>query len=193
MVVHRRPPAGARCLAAPRRRFRGAGPRGACPAPGFEATWFAGTDTNTAFGDPWLPADSITGSIGTASLQSIAALRDEATAATRQRMAAHPGQTTFWSPPAISQLHRQLVVSHGARVLIDGAYRGEVSVDIRLDALQQRVAAWAREAGLPGLRLWVLDQAGQVVADAGQAWPGAAARAPPRPRQHVPGQRRGRC
>ena len=108
-------------------------------------------------------------------------------------MAAHPGQTTFWSPPAISQLHRQLVVSHGARVLIDGAYRGEVSVDIRLDALQQRVAAWAREAGLPGLRLWVLDQAGQVVADAGQAWPGAAARAPPRPRQHVPGQRRGRC
>ena len=146
-------------------------------APGFEATWFAGTDTNTAFGYPWLPTDSITRSMGTASLQAIAALRDEATAATRQWMAAHPGQTTFWSPPAISQLHRQLVVSHGALVLIDGAYRGEVSVDFRLDALQQRVAAWAREAGLPGLRLWVVDQAGQVVADAGQAWPGAAAHA----------------
>ena len=147
-------------------------------APGFEATWFAGTDTNTAFGYPWLPTDSITRAMGTPGLRAIAAQRDEATAATRQWMAAHPGQTTFWSPPAISQLHRQLVVSHGALVLIAGAYRGEVSVDFRLDALQQRVAAWAAETALPGARLWVVDSGAQVVADSGQPLPSAAAQAP---------------
>ena len=147
-------------------------------APAFEATWFAGTDTNTAFGYPWLPTSSITRAMGTPGLRAIAALRDEATGATRQWMSDHPGQTTFWSPPAISQLHRQLVVSHGALVLIAGAYRGEVSVDFRLDALQQRAAAWAAESGLPGARLWLVDSGGQVLADAVQPLPTAPALAP---------------
>ena len=139
--------------------------------PGFEASWFAGTDTNTAFGYPWLPIASITQAMGVPSLAAIAGPRQDATAATLRWMAQHPGQTSFWSPPAVSQLHQQRVVSHGALVLIDGAYRGEVSVDFRLDALQALASDWAAEQDRlvgPGSRLWLLDERGELLADSAQ-------------------------
>jgi two-component system NtrC family sensor kinase len=131
-------------------------------APGFEATWFAGTDTNGSYGYPWLPTDRIVQAMGTPGLVGMAPVRAEATASSKRWMQAHAPRTTWWGAPDVSQLHGQLVVSHGAMVVVDGQYVGEVSVDFRLDGLQQRLAAWT--AASPG-RYLIVNEEQQVVAD----------------------------
>jgi PAS domain S-box-containing protein len=141
-------------------------------APGFEATWFAGTDTNTSFGYPHLPTGRIVQALGTEGMTGIAPLRVQATASSQVWMQRMAPATTWWGAPDISQLHGQLVVSHGAMVIVDGAYVGEVSVDFRLDALQQRVAGWAMA---DGARHWIVNGASrggdgtpEVMADSSQ-------------------------
>jgi PAS domain S-box-containing protein len=157
-------------------------------APGFEATWFAGTDTNTSFGYPHLPTARIVQALGTEGLTGIAPLRAQATASSQDWLKRMAPATTWWGSPDISQLHGQLVVSHGAMVIVDGAYVGEVSVDFRLDALQQRVAAWAMA---DGARHWIVNETSrggdgpaEVMADSSQ--PLAA----PAGRRWTPGSQR---
>jgi PAS domain S-box-containing protein len=133
-------------------------------APGFEATWFAGTDTNISFGYPWLASDRIVTAMGTDGLVAMAEVRARATEASRERIARDAPRTTWWGSPDISQLHGQLVISHGATVLVDGAYVGEVSVDFRLDDLQQRLSSWATAGG----RHWIINDRNLVVADSAQ-------------------------
>ncbi|HSW07980.1 MAG TPA: response regulator [Aquabacterium sp.] len=135
-------------------------------APGFEATWFAGTDTNTSFGYPWLSTERIVAAMGTDGLTAIAPIRAMATEASRRRRLAGPSpRSTWWGSPDLSQLHGQLVISHGSLVLVDGAYVGEVSVDFRLDGLQQRLASWA--IGSNG-RHWIVSDKAEVIADSAQ-------------------------
>jgi PAS domain S-box-containing protein len=124
-------------------------------APGFEATWFAGTDTNTSFGYPHLATGRIVQALGTDGLTGIAPLRAQATASSLAWMKRLAPATSWWGSPDVSQLHGQLVVSHGAMLLVEGAYVGEVSVDFRLDALQQRVATWA---AADRVRHWIVNE-----------------------------------
>lgn len=144
-------------------------------APGFEATWFAAVDTNTSFGYPWISTDRIVQAMGTRGLTAMASVREQASDSSRQWLESHAPRTTWWGVPDVSQLHGQLVVSHGAMLLVDGAFVGEISVDFRLDALQQRVQAWTgSEAG----RWWIVGDERHVLADAvspllpaaGQSW-----------------------
>ena len=146
-------------------------------APGFEATWFAGTDTNISFGYPWLSSDRIVASMGTDGLTAMAEVRSRATEASRKRIARDAPRTTWWGSPDISQLQGHLVISHGATVLVNGAYVGEVSVDFRLDDLQQRLASWA---GTTAGRHWIINDRNVVVADSAQPL------APPRGRHWTP-------
>ncbi|WP_284615837.1 hybrid sensor histidine kinase/response regulator [Aquabacterium humicola] len=159
-------------------------------APGFEATWFAGVDVNTSFGYPYLPAERIVQALGSDGLTGIAPIRVKASASSRDWLRRHAPRTTWWGAPDVSQLHGQLVVSHGAMLIVAGDYVGEVSVDFRLDALQQRVADWSRA---DGARHWIVSAmqrdggaagsggVGEVMADSaaplqppGQPWaPGA--------------------
>ncbi|WP_395703515.1 ATP-binding protein [Aquabacterium sp.] len=143
-------------------------------APGFEATWFAGTDTNGSFGYPWIASERIVAAMGTDGLVAMAPVRAEATEVSRRKLAEKPPRTTWWGAPDISQLQGHLVISHGAMVIVNGAYVGEVSVDFRIDDLQQRVAAWAGAA--PG-RYWIVNDRQNVLADSAQPLlPAAGAR-----------------
>jgi PAS domain S-box-containing protein len=157
-------------------------------APGFEATWFASTDANTSFGYPHLPTARIVQALGTEGMTGIAPLRVQATASSQAWLQRMAPATTWWGSPDISQLHGQLVVSHGAMVIVEGRYVGEVSVDFRLDALQQRVAAWAMA---DGARHWIVNERSrggdgvpEVMADSSQ--PLAA----PAGRRWTPGSQR---
>jgi PAS domain S-box-containing protein len=132
--------------------------------PGFESTWFAGTDLNTSFGYPWVATERIVETLGVPSLTAIAPLRAQATARSRLRLEANPFERSKWGPPYTSQLHGALVVSHSAYVFARGEHVGEVSVDVRLDELQDRVARWRDPAG----RDWIVDEQRQVLADSAQ-------------------------
>ena len=134
-------------------------------APGFEASWFAGTDTNMSFGYPWLSSNRIVAAMGTDGLTAMAELRARATEASRQRVAREAPGSTWWGSPDISQLQGHLVISHCAAVLVDGAYVGQVYVDFRLDDLQQRLSGWAAASGG---RHWIVNDKGLVVADSAQ-------------------------
>lgn len=61
-------------------------------------------------------------------------------------------------------------MSHGAMLVVDGRYRGEVSLDFRLADLQAGVQRWlaqSRQAGLIGPQgIWVVDRRLNVLADA---------------------------
>jgi two-component system NtrC family sensor kinase len=143
--------------------------------PGFEATWFAAVGANTSFGYPWISTDRIVQAMGTPGLTAMAPVREQASASSRQWLERHAPRTTWWGAPDVSQLHGQLVVSHGAMLLVDGVFVGEISVDFRLDALQQRVQSWA--GGAPE-HWWIVGDERHVLADAvspllppaGQSW-----------------------
>lgn len=130
----------------------------------FEATWFAGTDLNTSFGYPWIETSRITETLGVPSLVAIAPIRAQATARSRIRLEANPFERSKWGPPYTSQLHGALVVSHSAYVFARGEHVGEVSVDVRLDELQERLTRWRDPAG----RDWIVDEKLQVLADSTQ-------------------------
>lgn len=130
----------------------------------FEATWFAGTDLNTSFGYPWVDTARITETLGVPSLVAVAPIRAQATARSRIRLEANPFERAKWGPPYTSQLHGALVVSYSAYVFAHGEHVGEVSVDVRLDELQERLARWQDPAG----RDWIVDERLQVLADSRQ-------------------------
>jgi signal transduction histidine kinase/CheY-like chemotaxis protein len=132
--------------------------------PGFEATWFAAADENASFGFPWVGTARMLATYGLDSLRALDGPRREAAERSLGALAADPTATVFWSTPAVSQLHGQLVLSHGADVIVDRRYVGEVSLDFRLSALEQLAVGWQRE----GTRVWITDQALNVLADPAQ-------------------------
>jgi signal transduction histidine kinase/CheY-like chemotaxis protein len=138
-------------------------------APGFVATWFAAAEDNTSFGYPWVSTEPMLRAMGVPSLQALDARRRSAAERTVRELAADPNDTTFWGSPAVSQLDGELVMSHGAVVLVGGRYRGEVSVDFRLDDLQRAARRWQEAStGTHGVRVWVVDRQLHVLADASQ-------------------------
>jgi two-component system NtrC family sensor kinase len=145
-------------------------------APGFEATWFAAAEANTSFGYPWVRTDAMLASMGQPTLRDVDIPRQAGVLRSLKSLASDPNDTTFWTPPAVSQLDGELVMSHGAMVVVDGRYRGEVSLDFRLDALQRATQRWqqawadGRSDGLGDKRnhVWVVDRSFNVLADAVQ-------------------------
>ena len=138
-------------------------------APGFEATWFAAADANVSFGYPWIGTPRMLAAMGVSSLQALDGPRRVAVGRSERDLARDPLDITFWGVPYVSQLNGELVQSHGAVVMVDGRYRGEVSLDFRLDALEALATAWqAPGARAPGARVWVADRALNVLADPAQ-------------------------
>lgn len=137
-------------------------------APGFEATWFAAAEANTSFGYPWVSTARMLASMGLPSLRALDPVRLRGVERAQRDLARDARDTVFWGPPYVSQLNGELVQSHGAMVLVDGQYRGEVSLDFRLDALQRIASGWHAAQGLAG-RTWVADRELRVLADATQA------------------------
>ena len=133
-------------------------------APGFEATWFAAAEANVSFGYPWVDTQRMLAAMGLPSLQALDPPRQAAVLRSERGLARDPTDITFWGVPYVSQLNGELVQSHGAVVVVDGRYRGEVSLDFRLDALQALAQAWQQ----PGARVWVPDRALNVLADPAQ-------------------------
>lgn len=139
--------------------------------PGFEATWFADAEANGSFGYPWVDTERMLRSMGVPSLLALDAARRTAAQRSVEALRRDPTDTTFWGPPYVSQLDGQLVMSHGATVVVDGAYKGEVSLDFRLAALQRRVDAWAdgeSPGAFEGQRIWIVDRQRHVLADSAQ-------------------------
>jgi PAS domain S-box-containing protein len=137
-------------------------------APGFEATWFAAAEVNTSFGYPWVETSRMLASMGQPSLQGL----DEPRLAGVQRahadLARSSSEITFWGEPYVSQLHGDLVQSHGAMLLVDGQYRGEVSLDFRLAALQALAQKWQQGGAEDQARVWVVNRNLNLLADATQ-------------------------
>jgi len=133
-------------------------------APGFEATWFVAGEVNVSFGYPWVSTPHMLATMGLPSLQALDAPRRSGVARAEQDLARDPKDISFWGPPYVSQLNGELVQSHGAMVVVNGQYKGEVSLDFRLDALQRIAQAWQPK----GARVWVADRTLNVLADATQ-------------------------
>ena len=131
-------------------------------APGFEATWFVAGDDNVSFGYPWVSTPRMLATMGLPSLQALDAPRRAGVARAEKDLARDPRDTDFWGPPYVSQLNGELVQSHGAMVVVGGRYKGEVSLDFRLDALQRIAQGWQPK----GSRVWVADRTLNVLADA---------------------------
>lgn len=131
--------------------------------PAFAATWFAAGDENTSFGYPWVATASMLRTMGAGSLREIDGPRQRGVERAQEELRRDPLPPPFWGPPYVSQLDGQLVLSHGRMLVVDGRYVGEVSVDFRLDPLQERLSRWTP----PGLA-WVVDREGRILADAHQ-------------------------
>jgi len=136
-------------------------------APDFENSWFAAMDVNTSFGYPWVSTTQIRETMGVPTLSGIAPIRAKAALASRTRLIASlvpapmASAPSRWGSPYVSQLDGHLVVSHIAPVVVHGGVVGEVSLDLRIDALQRRVDLWKR----PGTRDWIVDAQRRVLAD----------------------------
>lgn len=133
--------------------------------PGFEATWFAGGEANVSFGYPWVDTPRMLASMGLPSLQSLDAKRREGVERAEADLARDPKDITFWGPPYVSQLNGELVQSHGAMVVVDGRYRGEVSLDFRLETLQRMARNWQEGSPEERTRVWVTAPSQRVLAD----------------------------
>ncbi len=133
-------------------------------APGFEATWFAAAEANISFGYPWVDTPRMLATMGEPSLQSLEPRRRAGVARAERDLARDPRDTVFWGLPYVSQLNGELVQSHGAMVIVDGRYKGEVSLDFRLDALQRIALGWQQAPA----RVWVVDRQLNLLADATQ-------------------------
>ena len=131
-------------------------------APGFEATWFVAAEANVSFGYPWVATPRMLATMGLDSLQALDTPRLAGVSRAERDLARDPKDIVFWGPPYVSQLNGELVQSHGAMVVVDGRYRGEVSLDFRLDALQRIAQGWQPA----GSRVWVADRNLSVLADA---------------------------
>ncbi len=139
-------------------------------APGFEATWFAAADVNASFGYPHVDTTSMLRSMGQATLVAIDAPRRAAAEHSMRALAQDPNDITFWGQPYVSQLDGELVVSHGSMVVAEHRYQGEVSVDVRLRALQDHARRWsATGAAAEGSRVWVIDARLNVLGDSAAA------------------------
>jgi PAS domain S-box-containing protein len=134
--------------------------------PGFEATWFAGGEANVSFGYPWVDTTRMLASMGLPSLQALDGKRQEGVQRAEADLARDPRDITFWGLPYVSQLNGELVQSHGAMVVVDGRYRGEVSLDFRLDALQRIARGWQEGSPEDRTRVWVVGRHLNVLADA---------------------------
>ncbi len=132
--------------------------------PGFEAAWFAAADDNLSFGYPWVATEGMLASMGVPSLRGLDAPRRAGVARAERDLAADPDDTDFWGVPYVSQLHGELVLSHGSALQVDGRYRGEVSLDFRLDTLQRLALRWQA----PGAQVWIVERGLFVLADASQ-------------------------
>ncbi|MFN0186445.1 MAG: response regulator [Aquabacterium sp.] len=130
-------------------------------SPGFVATWFAAADVNLSFGYPHVPTAGIVAAMGTADLAGIAQPRQAAVQRVARIREQNPDDVTFWGPPYVGQLDGVLVMSHGASLVVGGRYVGEVSLDFRIDELQDMAQRWRREGG----RVWVADAQRNVLAD----------------------------
>ena len=135
-------------------------------SPGFEATWFAAADVNTSFGYPYVDTAAMLRSMGQASLVAIDGPRRVAAERSIRSLAQDPNDLTFWGQPYVSQLDGELVVSHGSMVVVGDRYQGEVSVDVRLEALQSHAKRWATSGyAADGSRVWVIDARLNVLGD----------------------------
>ena len=139
-------------------------------APGFQATWFAAAEANISFGYPWVGTPQMLAAMGRPSLQALHAPRQAGVQRAQRDLTGDPNDITFWGTPYRSQLDGELVMSHGAFVLVGGRYRGEVSVDFKLDELQRAAQRWqdGGEQADTGTRVWVADRQLNVLADASQ-------------------------
>ena len=134
----------------------------------FEATWFAAAEANTSFGYPWVDTERMLRSMGVPTLVALDEARRTAAERSARALERDPADTLFWGTPYVSQLDGQLVMSHGADVVVGGRYRGEVSLDFRLDDLQRRVEQWVgRRSGEAEAahRVWIVDRGFNVLAD----------------------------
>ncbi len=132
-------------------------------APGFEATWFVAGDVNVSFGYPWVSSAAMLEAMGLPSLRAMEGMRMSGVLrALRRRAEGHLAQP-IWVEPYVGQLNGELVQSHAAQVWRAGVYLGEVSVDLRLDAMQQQARRWQAEGNL----VWVTSNGGFVMADTG--------------------------
>ncbi len=135
--------------------------------PGFEGTWFVGGDVNVSFGFPWVSSTEMLAAMGLPSLRALEPLRlAGARRAERRHALGHVAQPE-WGEPYVGQLNGQLVQSHAQQVWRGGRYLGEVSVDVRLDAMQAQAGRWRTE----GSRVWVASNGGLVMADSGEPLP----------------------
>jgi signal transduction histidine kinase len=137
-------------------------------APGFEATWFAAAELNLSFGYPWVATSPMLASMGLPSVEAVDAPRRAGVERAERDLAKDPADTTFWGPPYISQLNGELVMSHGAMVVVEGRYRGEVSLDFRLDELQRIARHWQEGEYRLTKRVWLTDRHFNILADATQ-------------------------
>jgi DNA-binding transcriptional ArsR family regulator len=133
--------------------------------PGFEATWFAAAEDNLSFGYPWVDTTRMLASMGVTGLRGLDVPRKAGVARAEKDLAADPEDTDFWGVPYVSQLHGELVLSHGSAVIVDGLYRGEVSLDFRLDTLQRLALRWQAEDS----QVWIVERGLVVLADASEA------------------------
>ncbi len=132
-------------------------------APGFEATWFVAGAVNVSFGYPWVSSSEMLEAMGLPSLRAMEGMRVSGVLrALRARAEGHIAQP-HWGEPYVGQLNGELVQSHAAQVWRSGVYLGEVSVDVRLDAMQQHARGWQA----PGSLVWVASKGGFVMADTG--------------------------
>lgn len=138
--------------------------------PGFEATWFAAAEDNLSFGYPWVDTTRMLASMGVSGLRGLDAPRQAGVTRAEKDLAADPEDTDFWGVPYVSQLHGELVLSHGSAVIVDGRYRGEVSLDFRIDTLQRLALRWQSDDS----QVWIVERGLVVLADASEAL-----RAPP--------------
>ncbi len=136
-------------------------------APGFEGAWFVAGDLNFSFGFPWVSSAQMLESMGLPSLRALEPLRRAGVQRAENRHAQGRVALPVWGEPYVGQLNGQLVQSHAAQLWRDGVYLGEVSIDVRLDAMQAQAARWRTE----GSRVWVASNGGLVMADSGQALP----------------------
>ena len=132
--------------------------------PGFVGSFFVSLERNVSWSYPWVNTPQMLVSMGVDSLAALDRLRIESFEWSAARRAREGDRSSAWGRPYVSQLDGQLVQSFFAGVVSDGRFRGEVSVDIRLDVLQHMAARWQTD----GTQVWVADRELRLVADGQQ-------------------------
>jgi signal transduction histidine kinase/ActR/RegA family two-component response regulator len=134
-------------------------------APGFQGSYFVAGEANISWAYPWVSTPTMLAAMGVPSLQGLERLRLAGVERGQQYVADNPQDLTYWGTPYVGQLDGALVQSHGSIVLVDGRYAGEVSVDFRIESLQQLAVQWQDRRGA---RVWVVDRQALIVADSAE-------------------------